>query len=182
MKPKRVILLFEQEYEQAVTKLVLQTNRYHVVTCATDEERAEIMQRSWIDLLIVGRKAQTDYAGDVPIVRMAECSHVGSVMDMLERIRIAIVRKRGPKITGASVQDGAIKVAIPIPARRYNASRKEIALAAKQSTRLARNTSPLASVAFRATRLITSVTSVTTPRPGPASVRRVTYEEAMARK
>jgi hypothetical protein len=106
MKPKRLILVFDcDETTGACTRLILQTRGYLVISCKADSERVAIMRSQPIELLLLGAGVVTDkpsplsgfecrFVGGVPMLQMSKGE---SVLNLLERIRIALIRKRGPK-------------------------------------------------------------------------------------
>jgi hypothetical protein len=106
MKPKRVILVFDcDEAAGSCTRLILQTRGYLVISCKADSERVAIMRSKPIELLLLGTSVVTDkpspisdfecrFVGGVPMLQMSQGE---SVLNLIERIRIALIRKRGPK-------------------------------------------------------------------------------------
>ena len=112
MKPKRLILIFDDQHGHADLRLLLHTHGYRVLSCTSDAEREAIMGRSAVDLLVLGERVQNRYAdpvlgpaipnsyvGEVPIVQRQKG---WGAADLLERVRVALVRKRGPKKAVAS--------------------------------------------------------------------------------
>jgi hypothetical protein len=94
MKPKRVILIFDEELHLPSLRLVLVTRGYKVLSCVSDEEREAIMGRCWVDLLLVGPRVECRYEGDVPkVLRQPDWS----MAELVERLRLPLLRKRGPK-------------------------------------------------------------------------------------
>lgn len=98
MKPKRVILIFDEEYNLPTLRVVLQTRGYKVLSCTTEAQRETLMRFSPIDLLLVGPRVECSYGGEVPAMWRVV---YWSTAELVERIRVALVRKRGPKPSAA---------------------------------------------------------------------------------
>jgi two-component system response regulator CpxR len=87
MKPKRTILCVDDnEQALSIRKVLLETRGYRVLTCTTGEEALDKFRKGGIDLVL------TDLfmPGLLP-----KGMHVPA--ELLERIRLLLVRKRGPK-------------------------------------------------------------------------------------
>jgi two-component system, OmpR family, response regulator CpxR len=124
MKPKRTILCVDDnEQSLSIRKIMLETRGYRVVACCTAEEALEIFKQGGIDLLLTdfvlpgmdGQKLveliknmspQTPailFSGKVKFYdrdcRADLFLPKGSYapIELLERIRLLLVRKRGPK-------------------------------------------------------------------------------------
>jgi CheY-like chemotaxis protein len=124
MKPKRTILCVDDnEQSLSIRKVMLETRGYRVVSCCTAEEALELFQQGGIDLLLTdfvlpgmdGQKLvehvknmspQTPailFSGKVKFYdrdcRADLFLPKGSYapIELLERIRLLLVRKRGPK-------------------------------------------------------------------------------------
>ena len=109
MKPKRTVLIFAEEPELSDLRLLLRTHGYLVESCTDDAQRAAIMASRPIDLLLLGERVQNgamrplkgptmenSYEGDdVPVVQWSAL--LQSKPDLLERVRVALIRKRGPR-------------------------------------------------------------------------------------
>lgn len=124
MKPKRTILCVDDnEQSLSIRKIMLETRGYRVVPCCTAEEALEIFKQGGIDLLLTdfvlpgmdGQKLvehvknlspQTPailFSGKVKFYDR-DCradlflpKGAYAPMELLERIRLLLVRKRGPK-------------------------------------------------------------------------------------
>ena len=94
MKPKRTILLFDEEWNLPSLRLVLQMRGYKVISCTTEAQRETLMNISAVDLVLIGSRIETAYDGEVPALRRQPD---WSVAELVERIRIGLIRKRGPK-------------------------------------------------------------------------------------
>ena len=129
MKPKRTILCVDDdERSLSIRKVMLETRGYRVVTCADPEQALEIVRQGGIDLIIADLMMPKmtgaelilrakQIAPHLPTIlfsgsvsHYAEQSHAdvwlpkGSFApaELLERIRIALIRKRGPRRTPSS--------------------------------------------------------------------------------
>ena len=126
MKPKRTILCVDDnEQSLSIRKVLLETRGYRVLTCATGEEALERFKKGGIDLvltdlimpgldgtrlieLIKGLSPQTPAILLSGRVRIYDRDTRADVFlpkgmyapaELLERIRLLLVRKRGPKRT-----------------------------------------------------------------------------------
>ncbi len=124
MKPKRTILCVDDnEQALSIRKVMLETRGYRVVTCTTAEEALKIFDKGGIDLvlsdlvmpgldgseLVMRIKAvspQTPailFSGKVKVYEKDTQADVFlpkgmyAPVELLERIRLLLVRKRGPK-------------------------------------------------------------------------------------
>jgi two-component system, OmpR family, response regulator CpxR len=124
MKPKRTILCVDDdERALSIRKVLLETHGYHVVTCTDPIGALEMMQRGGIDLvladlmmpklsgakLIDQMKAISPHTPALLFSGSVSCSTEDTLadgwlpkgefapMELLERIRVLLVRKRGPK-------------------------------------------------------------------------------------
>jgi|SRR6185312_11400078 len=124
MKPKRTILCVDDdERSLSIRKVTLETRGYRVVTCADAEKALEIVRDGGIDLLIADLMmpkmtgaeliAQAkQIAPQLPTILFSgavshytEQNHADvwlpkgtfAPAELLERVRIALIRKRGPK-------------------------------------------------------------------------------------
>jgi DNA-binding response OmpR family regulator len=124
MKPKRTILFVDDdEHSLSIWKVMLETRGYRVLTCTDPERAIEFIRCGGIDLvltdlmmpkmsgakLINRLKAISPYtpallfSGSVNVCteeHLADCwlpkGEFGP-MELLERIRVLLIRKRGPK-------------------------------------------------------------------------------------
>lgn len=95
MKPFRTVLYVDlDDCAASCTKLFLESRHHKVLTCCEESEAQKIVRATPVDVVVVGRKI--DFNAD-----RFRCPVIFSVgMDraqLLERIRIAVTRKRGPK-------------------------------------------------------------------------------------
>ena len=124
MKPKKTILCVDDnEQALSIRKILLETRGYRVVACNNGQQAMEAFQRGGIDLvltdlvmpgvdgsqLIQGIKEVSPQTPAVLIsgrVKIYERDTMADVflpkgmyepVDLLERIRLLLVRKRGPK-------------------------------------------------------------------------------------
>lgn len=124
MKPKRTILCVDDdERALSIRKVMLETRGYRVLTCSDPDQALELVRGGGIDLIIADLMmpkmtgaeliAQTKqispylpailFSGSVS--HYAEQSHADvwlpkgsfAAVELLERIRIALIRKRGPR-------------------------------------------------------------------------------------
>ena len=124
MKPKRTILCVDDnEQSLSIRKVLLETRGYRVLTCATGEEALERFKKGGVDLVLTdlimpgldgtrlieqikGLSPQTPAILLSGRVRMYDRDTRADVFlpkgmyapaELLERIRLLLVRKRGPK-------------------------------------------------------------------------------------
>ena len=124
MKPKRTILCVDDdEHALSVRKVMLETRGYRVLTCTDPQHALEAMQRGGIDLvladlmmpklsgakLINQLKAISPHTPALLFSGSVNCCAEDTLADgwlpkgefapleLLERIRVMLVRKRGPK-------------------------------------------------------------------------------------
>lgn len=126
MKPKRTILCVDDhEQSLSIRKVLLETRGYRVIACSTGEEALEVFRKGGIDLVLTdlimpgidGTKLveaikaispQTPailLSGKVKIydrdtqadIFLAKGMYAPA--ELLERVRLLLVRKRGPKRT-----------------------------------------------------------------------------------
>jgi CheY-like chemotaxis protein len=124
MKPKRTILCVDDdERSLSIRKVMLETRGYRVVTCADPEKALELVHSGGIDLIIAdlmmpkmtGAELITHAKQIAPhlptILFSGAVSHLAeqssadvwlpkgtfAPAELLERVRIALIRKRGPK-------------------------------------------------------------------------------------
>jgi hypothetical protein len=94
MKVHRVILCIEHPVLASVLRLVLQTNGYRVLTAG---DVGEIPAWEGVDLVVIGYRMKLD-EGEIPVgLPSLRLRPDMGVQQMLERVRILVVRKRGPK-------------------------------------------------------------------------------------
>ena len=124
MKPKRTILCVDDnEQSLSIRKVMLETRGYRVISCYTAEEALEIFKQGGVDLLLTdfvlpgmdGQKLVEEcknlspqipailFSGKVKIYDR-ECradlflpKGQYAPIELLERIRLLLIRKRGPK-------------------------------------------------------------------------------------
>jgi len=137
MKPKRTILCVDDnEQSLSIRKVLLETRGYRVVTCHNGEEALARFKRGDIDLVLTDlimpgldgaklieaiktispRTPAILLSGKVRIyehdtqadVFLPKGMHVPA--DLLERIRLLLIRKRGPSRTDAGPQREAPRV------------------------------------------------------------------------
>ncbi len=124
MKPKRTILCVDgNEQSLSIRKIMLETRGYHVVTCAGGQEALERFKRGGVDLVLTdlvlsgfdgtrlieevkSLSPQTPAILLVGKVKVYDRDTKADVLlpkgmyapvELLERIRLLLVRKRGPK-------------------------------------------------------------------------------------
>jgi len=95
MKVKRLILYADHDYAEAsCMKLLLETRGYRVLRCAGAGDLQTMIDSRPVDLLLIGPNFVFDEIVTVPTVHVVE--HAERTQ-LLERIRIALIRKRGQK-------------------------------------------------------------------------------------
>ncbi len=124
MKPKRTILCVDDdERALSIRKVLLETRGYHVVTCTDPEHALERMRGGGIDLVLADLmmpklsgarlidqiKAISPHTPALLVSGSVNCCGEDTLadgwlpkgefapMELLERIRVLLVRKRGPK-------------------------------------------------------------------------------------
>lgn len=124
MKPKRTILCVDDdERSLSIRKVTLETRGYRVITCSDPEKALEIVRDGGVDLIIADL-IMPKMTGAELIAKAKEIApHLPTILfsgsvshytehgyadvwlpkgtfapaELLERIRIALIRKRGPK-------------------------------------------------------------------------------------
>ncbi len=134
MKPKRTILCVDSNEQQlSIRKVMLQTRGYRVVTCTGSQEALEIFRRGGIDLVLAdllmpgldGAKLIEEVKAlspETPAIllsaKVKTYDHdtradiflpkgMYAPVELLERIRLLMVRKRGPKRAPPRMQASA---------------------------------------------------------------------------
>ncbi len=124
MRPRKVILCVDDnEQALSVRKFMLETRGYRVVTALNAEEALEVFRAGGVDLVLSDLimpqmdgnelvRRMKDIAPEVPMILLSgtvktfdRASHADAFLpkgactplEMLERIRVMIARKRGPK-------------------------------------------------------------------------------------
>jgi two-component system, OmpR family, response regulator CpxR len=124
MKPKRTILCVDDdERSLSIRKVLLETRGYRVLTCSDPECAVEVMKRGGVDLVITdlmmpklnGARLIDQLKAVAPetpallfsgSVNCCNEEHMADVwlpkgefapLELLERIRVLLIRKRGPK-------------------------------------------------------------------------------------
>lgn len=139
MRPKKTILCVDDnEQALAVRKFLLETRGYRVVTANSGQEALDIFQNRGVDL-VLGDLIMPQMDGNEMVQRMKEIApevpmmllsgtvkafdracHADAFLpkgactpvEMLERIRVMIARKRGPKkVTARPAFTGAFEAA-----------------------------------------------------------------------
>lgn len=124
MKPKRTILCVDDnEQSLSIRKVLLETRGYRVLTFSKGEEALERFKRGDIDLLLTDLNMPGLDGAKLIQAAKAICPHVPAILlsgknrlhdhnsqadvflsknmyapaELLERIRVLLIRKRGPK-------------------------------------------------------------------------------------
>ena len=138
MKPKRTILCVDDdERSLSIRKVTLETRGYRVVTCSDPEQALELVRNGGIDLIIADLMMPKmtgaeliahakQIAPNLPTILFSGAvSHYAehnpadvwlpkgtfAPVELLERVRIALIRKRGPKRTSTAVGTPAKRIA-----------------------------------------------------------------------
>ncbi len=131
MKPKRTILCVDDnEQSLSIRKVMLETRGYRVVACTKGDEALEVFKRGGIDLVLTDLvmpnfdgtrliheiKAISPQTPAILLsgkVRIYDRDNQADVFlpkgmyapaELLERIRLLLVRKRGPKRAGSAAK------------------------------------------------------------------------------
>jgi two-component system response regulator CpxR len=134
MKPKRTILCVDDnEQALSIRKIMLETRGYRVVPCTGGEEALERFKKGGVDLVLTdlimpgldGSKLIEEIKGLSPQTPVILLSGKVKIYDrdskadvflpkgmcapaeLLERIRLLLVRKRGPKRASAQIPQSA---------------------------------------------------------------------------
>lgn len=124
MKPKRTILCVDDdERSLSIRKVMLQTRGYRVLTCFDPDHALERIRNGGIDLLIADLMMPKMSGADLIAAAKEICPTLPAILfsgsvsycaeqsqadvwlpkgsfapaELLERVRIALIRKRGPK-------------------------------------------------------------------------------------
>jgi two-component system response regulator CpxR len=138
MKPKRTILCVDDnEQSLSIRKVMLETRGYRVLTCNNGEQAVEMFRHGGVDLVLTDLcmpgldgteliekikelSPQTPailFSGKIRIYDRDTRADVFlpkgmyAPVELLERIRLLLVRKRGPKRV-ARVEDAAIRASV----------------------------------------------------------------------
>ena len=143
MKPKKVILCVDDnEQALSIRKVMLETRGYRVITASNGREALEIFQRGGIDLLLsdlvmpgldgtelIERVKTLSpatpcilFSGKIKVYERDTRADVFlpkgmyAPAELLERIRLLLVRKRGPRRVAAEPASAAAVSPLPISA------------------------------------------------------------------
>jgi two-component system response regulator CpxR len=124
MKPKRTILCVDSNEQQlSIRKVMLETRGYRVIACAASADAMEIFKKGGIDLVLAdltmpgvdgGQLIQSvkAFSPHTPAILLSSKvktydqdtradvflpKGMSAPVEILERIRVLLVRKRGPK-------------------------------------------------------------------------------------
>jgi two-component system, OmpR family, response regulator CpxR len=129
MRPKRTILCVDDnEQALSIRKIMLETRGYRIIACTSGNEALEVFQRGGIDL-VLSDLVMPDFDGATLVGKIKDISpetpailFSGKIkvyekdsradlflpkgmyapVELLERIRILLVKKRGPKKSSVS--------------------------------------------------------------------------------
>ena len=93
MKPKRSILVFDEERNLPVLRLVLRTQGFIAFTRSTERECRRLLASAPFDGVVIGAEIKSEISGPHVVRRRPD----ESTAQLLERIRASVVRKPGPK-------------------------------------------------------------------------------------
>ena len=100
MKPKRTILCVDDGLLAAELQLVLRTNGYHVLISKDERECRRVLKTNAVDLVLISPRLQRFNESSCPVATYRldlDLVGLGGWNKLLERIRILLIRKRGPK-------------------------------------------------------------------------------------
>jgi CheY-like chemotaxis protein len=124
MKPKRTILCVDDdERSLSIRKVMLETRGYRVLTCLDPEQALELVRGGGIDLIIADLMMPKMSGADMIAQAKQIAPHLPTILfsgsvshyaeqssadiwlpkgtfapaELLERVRIALIRKRGPR-------------------------------------------------------------------------------------
>ena len=128
MRPKRTILCVDDnEQSLSIRKIMLETRGYRVVACTTGREALELFRKGGVDL-VLSDLVMPDFSGDKLVAAIKDVSpetpailFSGKIkvyekdtradvfhpkgmyapVELLERIRTLVIKKRGPKKSAA---------------------------------------------------------------------------------
>lgn len=113
MKPKRVILVVDYPAAAPVHRVVLETHGFRVLICETELQCQQTLAKQPIDLVLIGPTVPFDELAQsnlpLPNLRMSSGMYV---RDLVERIRVLLIRKRGPKAPQSVSQVPEVRKAI----------------------------------------------------------------------
>ncbi len=137
MKPKRTILCVDDdERSLSIRKVMLETRGYRVLTCSDPDEALELVRGGGIDLIIADLVMPKMSGAELIAQAKQIAPHLPAILfsgsvshyaeqsyadvwlpkgsfapaELLERVRIALIRKRGPKRSSLP-GDGSKRVA-----------------------------------------------------------------------
>jgi two-component system, OmpR family, response regulator CpxR len=127
MTAKKTILCVDDEHNLSIHKVTLETRGYRVLACGTAAEAISILARSAVDLVLSGMQipdAQPPelvrriraHAAETPVVLLSSSKRALPVdtpvelllnqgyapAELLERIRLLTMKRRGPRRAAAS--------------------------------------------------------------------------------
>jgi two-component system, OmpR family, response regulator CpxR len=140
MRPKKTILCVDDnEQALSIRKVMLETRGYRVVACANGQQALEVFKKGGIDLVLsdfvmpgldgadlVQRVKQLSpetpailFSGKVKVYEKDLHADVFlpkgmyAPMELLERIRVLLIKKRGPKrASGAAAPEYPLRIAV----------------------------------------------------------------------
>jgi len=138
MKPKRTILCVDgNEQSLSIRKVLLETRGYRVTSCPNGEEAFERFKRGDVDLVLADLTAPAlescrlvervkDLSPHTPVILLSGkvrgfeqetradvflSRNMCAPADLLERVRVLLIRKRGPKRVSPGPRPGQAGVA-----------------------------------------------------------------------
>ena len=135
MTVKKTILCVDDEHSLSIQKVLLETRGYRVVTCNTGEEALSIFKLGSVDLVLSNvdlpdasatelAKRTKALSPEVPVVLLSAqkwAFHTDAPVDLLlrkgtyapaellERIRLLLVKRRGPRRAASAATESRIR-------------------------------------------------------------------------
>src|SRR6516225_4118494 len=122
MKPKRTILCVDDnEQALSIRKVMLETRGYRVLACNSGEEALERFRKGGVDLVLTDLvmpgldgtrliEEIKNLSPQTPAILLSGKVGIYDPAELLERVRVLLVRKRGPKRAQSRIERAAGRI------------------------------------------------------------------------